>query len=231
MDLVHRRRSTDSCTHVERSARRRDNGGAVFVSGTRTNRFYNYFASLTALLLAVALAGCAPATSDVATGTTRSTRPATQRDATQPASVEAVFDPAQHRVDDVRTEAEQIIRQIAPPRVESVDTRGDTVGMAFDTTWVMEEGYRIQISASPTREDAENVAMRARERFPYDSVYVYFQAPWYKVRVGDFETREDAETKLREARQKGYREAFWVPTAVRVPRISQENASKPRSRE
>ena len=73
--------------------------------------------------------------------------------------------------------------------------------------------------------------MRARERFPYDSVYVYFQAPWYKVRVGDFETRNDAEAKLREARQKGYREAFWVPSDVRVPRIRRENATLPSSRE
>ena len=194
-------------------------------------RHHGFVAPLTALLTAIALVGCAPATSDVATGATRSTRPTSQRDATQPASVEAVFDPTQHRVDDVRAEAEQIIRQIAPPRVESIDSRVDTVGVALDTTWVMEEGYRIQISASPTREDAESVAMRARERFPYDSVYVYFQAPWYKVRVGDFETREDAESKLREARQKGYREAFWVPSEVRVPRISQETTSRPRSRE
>jgi len=186
---------------------------------------------LIAFLTAAVLVGCAPATSDVSSGPNRSPRAATHRDASQPASVESVFDPAQHRVDDVQAEAEQIIRQITPPRIESTTVSGDAIGIAFDTTWVVEEGYRIQISASPAREDAQNVAMRARERFPYDSVYVYFQAPWYKVRVGDFETRNDAEAKLREARQKGYREAFWVPSDVRVPRIRRENATLPSSRE
>jgi hypothetical protein len=143
-----------------------------------------------------------------------------------PASVDAVFDPAEHRSDDIRAEAERVIRDITAPHVDVEAAIVDTnLSVPTDTTWIAATGYRIQISVSPTRDQAEDIAEVARQRFPYDSVYVYFQAPWHKVRIGDLDSRQTAKEKMNEARQKGYREAFLVPSEIRVMEFIHEDGN------
>jgi len=126
------------------------------------------------------------------------------------------FDPARHRANDVRAEADQIVRGILPPPAAELVEPG-AVADSADTAFVeIEGGYRVQLAMPMTPEHAEAVAERARANFPRDSVYVIFQAPSRKIRVGDFRTYQEVKEKEAEARSKGYADAFWVPSRVRV---------------
>ena len=74
-------------------------------------------------------------------------------------------------------------------------------------------GFRVQIFASSTEENATRVASDAREVFT-DRVYVEYVAPYYKVRVGDYLTHEEVEPLKNKALSLGYRGAFIVETMV-----------------
>lgn len=74
-------------------------------------------------------------------------------------------------------------------------------------------GFRVQIFASSTEENAGRVASDAREVFD-DRVYVEYIAPYYKVRVGDYLTHEEVEPLKDKALSLGYRGAFIVETMV-----------------
>ena len=153
------------------------------------------------------LTACAPVSEESAATPDR--KPARAR----PAAASGVFNPAEHRADDVRAEVDQIIRNIAPLKEAREETTETFQEAASDTAGARLSGYRVQVFASTTRAQAEWAAGRARRRFPDDTVYIVFQAPWHKVRIGDYRTQRDAEEKLKEARSKGYREPFWVPPA------------------
>ncbi len=125
------------------------------------------------------------------------------------------FDPAEHGLGPLPEDVEHTIRSLRPPPAP-VDTPAVSSPAKRDTSWATANGYRIQIFTSTTRELAEAEALKARERFPADSVYILFQSPWHRVRVGDFPTRQEAEEKIVEAREKGYPDAFWVRSQIRV---------------
>ena len=126
------------------------------------------------------------------------------------------FDPAEHGPGPLPEDVEETIRSLRPPPAQ-VDTPAVVAAPAKrDTLWTTANGYRIQIFTSTTRELAEAEALKARERFPADSVYILFQSPWHRVRVGDFATRQEAEDKIVEAKEKGYPDAFWVRSQIRV---------------
>jgi hypothetical protein len=74
-------------------------------------------------------------------------------------------------------------------------------------------GFRVQIFASSTEENASRVASDAREMFT-DRIYVEYVSPYYKVRVGDYLTREEVEPLKNKALSLGYRGAFVVETMV-----------------
>ncbi|KPK73900.1 hypothetical protein AMJ87_00185 [candidate division WOR_3 bacterium SM23_60] len=74
-------------------------------------------------------------------------------------------------------------------------------------------GFRVQIFASSTEENASHVAADARKVFS-DRVYVEYVAPYYKVRVGDYLTNEEVEPLKDKALSLGYRGAFIVETMV-----------------
>ena len=74
-------------------------------------------------------------------------------------------------------------------------------------------GFRVQIFASSTEENATRVATDSRESFN-DRVYVEYVSPYYKVRVGDYLTHEEVEPLKNKALSLGYRGAFIVETMV-----------------
>ena len=204
--MVHRRLATHTRTDAERNICRQHRRGTHGLSAA------GIAAAGWVGLVALTLAACGPAASQTAPGNGRRVAGAPRRALT----AEEMFDPARHRADDVRAEAEQIIREIAPP---AVAPEREAAADTSDTSWVIiDGGYRVQLATSATREAALGAAERARTRFPSDLVYVIFQAPYHKVRVGDFRTRQEAKAKEIEARNKGYRQAFWVPSRVRVMR-------------
>jgi hypothetical protein len=74
-------------------------------------------------------------------------------------------------------------------------------------------GFRIQIFASSTGDNANRVASDARSVLT-EPVYVDYIAPYYKVRVGDCLTYEDAEVLKNRVLRQGYHGAFIVETMV-----------------
>lgn len=74
-------------------------------------------------------------------------------------------------------------------------------------------GFRIQIFASSTGENANRVASDARSVLT-ERVYVDYIAPYYKVRVGDCLTYEDAEAFKNKMLRQGYHGAFIVETMI-----------------
>ncbi len=74
-------------------------------------------------------------------------------------------------------------------------------------------GFRVQIFASSSRENAERIANNAQSSFG-DKVYVEPDNNLYKVRVGDFMIRDDAEKLKTQAIQLGFRGSFIVETMI-----------------
>ncbi len=74
-------------------------------------------------------------------------------------------------------------------------------------------GFRVQIFASSSRENAERIANNAKATFS-QGLYVEAEDNLFKVRIGDFITREDATQLKAKAAQLGFRGAFVVETMV-----------------
>lgn len=71
-------------------------------------------------------------------------------------------------------------------------------------------GWRVQIFASGTLENARKVAEEARWRFGDQQVYLAEAYPYYKVQVGNNLTRQDAERLRIRAQKLGYQGVFIV---------------------
>lgn len=74
-------------------------------------------------------------------------------------------------------------------------------------------GYRVQIFASSTQQNASRVAGDARTTFG-NAIYVDHVPPYYKVRVGNCLTKQEADVLKGKALQAGYRGAFVVETMI-----------------
>jgi hypothetical protein len=71
-------------------------------------------------------------------------------------------------------------------------------------------GWRVQIFASGTLENARKVAEEARWKFGDQQVYVADLDPYYKVQVGNNLTRQEADRLKKRAQGLGYQGAFIV---------------------
>lgn len=96
-----------------------------------------------------------------------------------------------------------------------------------DSVTVEEEvlqGFRIQIFASASIDEANSTRTSALQKLRVDSVYVVYDSPVYKVRVGDFPSRYDANQRLPLLIEKGFPDAWVVPDRIvqrkitRIPR-------------
>lgn len=86
-----------------------------------------------------------------------------------------------------------------------------------DSVGVEEEigqGFRIQIFASASIDEANASRAVAMRRTREDSVYVVYDPPVYKVRVGDYTSRLEASRKLSTFIDKGYPDAWIVADRV-----------------
>jgi len=82
------------------------------------------------------------------------------------------------------------------------------------------EGFRIQIFASASIDEANAARSLALQKLPEDSVYVVYDPPVYKVRVGDFPTRYDASQRLPSLIDRGYPDAWVVQDRILQRRIT-----------
>lgn len=77
-------------------------------------------------------------------------------------------------------------------------------------------GFRIQVmafSGNNSRNRAESERAAIKENFPYLSVYLTYNEPYFKIRVGNYYTRLDAYKDLK-AIQKTYPNAYIVPDKI-----------------
>lgn len=71
-------------------------------------------------------------------------------------------------------------------------------------------GWRVQIFASATLENARKVAEEARWKFGDQQVYIAESEPYYKVQVGNNLTRQDADNLKKRAKTLGYKGVFVI---------------------
>ena len=70
-------------------------------------------------------------------------------------------------------------------------------------------GWRVQIFASATPENARRVAEEARWKFGDQQVFIVEALPYYKVQVGSSLAKQDADRMKTRARSLGFEQA-WV---------------------
>ena len=81
---------------------------------------------------------------------------------------------------------------------------------------VFTPGWRVQIFASASMVNADELARVARTRFS-EPVYVEYEPPMYKVRVGDFFTKSAASSMKTRVHAEDYQDAFIVEAMVVRP--------------
>lgn len=74
-------------------------------------------------------------------------------------------------------------------------------------------GFRVQIFASSSRENAERISSDAQKSLA-DKIYVEAEENLFKVRLGDFVTREDADKLKARVVKLGFKGSFVVETMV-----------------
>ena len=82
------------------------------------------------------------------------------------------------------------------------------------------QGYRVQLFASETEQNANEAKKRAIFKFD-ERVYLIFQGAYYRLYVGDFVDRKDAEKLALEAQRKGFDGAWVVPARVNPNNVPQ----------
>ena len=98
-----------------------------------------------------------------------------------------------------------------------------------DSTVVVEEitqGFRVQIFASSSIDEANAAKAVAEEKAIRDSIYIVYDPPVYKVRVGDYATRFEANQHLTRLVNIGYPDAWVVADRVvqrRSVRVEKQN--------
>jgi hypothetical protein len=80
------------------------------------------------------------------------------------------------------------------------------------------QGFRIQIFATGSIDEANAMRQTAVQRLTEDSIYVVFDPPVYKVRVGDFHTRVEANQRLGVISAMGFADAWVVGDKITVRR-------------
>ena len=76
------------------------------------------------------------------------------------------------------------------------------------------QGFRIQVIASNSYDEAFAIRNTLNVDLPTQWVYMVYDAPTYKVRVGDYTNRADANIAVDGFIEKGFKGAWVVPDRV-----------------
>jgi cell division protein FtsN len=82
-----------------------------------------------------------------------------------------------------------------------------------DTTQIIVEGFRVQVLATRTRDNADQLRQTLAEGYA-EEIYIVFEAPNYKVRMGNFFDRKQAEKFRQTLVKKGYPSAWIIRTRI-----------------
>ena len=83
----------------------------------------------------------------------------------------------------------------------------------IDSTFIIVEGFRVQLLATRDRFSAEKFQSELEQVYN-KNIYIIFEAPNYKVRIGDFIDRERAEEFRKDLSNKGYPSAWIIRTKI-----------------
>jgi hypothetical protein len=114
---------------------------------------------------------------------------------------EKMFNPSEYDVEITEVQRQHRIEQ----ERAAAERQEDSV--VVESTFT--QGYRIQIFASGSIDEANAMRMTAVQKINEDSIYVVYDPPTYKVRIGDFPTRSEANQKLAAVVAQGFADA-WV---------------------
>ena len=84
----------------------------------------------------------------------------------------------------------------------------------IDSTYIVVEGFRVQLLATRDRFSAEKFQSEL-EQIYNKKIYIIFEAPNYKVRIGDFIDRERAEEFRKDLSNEGYSSAWIIRTKIK----------------
>ena len=82
-----------------------------------------------------------------------------------------------------------------------------------DMTQIIVEGFRVQVLATRTRENADQLRQTLAEGYA-EEIYIVFEAPNYKVRMGNFIDRRQAESLRQTLVKSGYPSAWIIRTRI-----------------
>ena len=82
-----------------------------------------------------------------------------------------------------------------------------------DMTQIIVEGFRVQVLATRTRENADQLRQTLAEGYA-EEIYIVFEAPNYKVRMGNFIDRRRAESLRQTLVKSGYPSAWIIRTRI-----------------
>ena len=95
----------------------------------------------------------------------------------------------------------------------SVDTEEVRAEGNPDSLQVIVEGFRVQVLATRTRENADRLRDELSVEYG-NNIYIVFEAPNYKVRIGNFIDRRKAEVLRQSLVNKGYPSAWIIRTRI-----------------
>jgi len=95
----------------------------------------------------------------------------------------------------------------------SVDTQAVKKVMTPDPEQVIVEGFRVQVLATRSRENADRLKDDLTPLYS-EEIYIVFEAPNYKVRIGNFIDRRHAEDLRQKLVNKGYPSSWIIRTRI-----------------
>ncbi|MEX1274737.1 MAG: SPOR domain-containing protein [Bacteroidota bacterium] len=149
---------------------------------------------------AVVLGSCAPTERARKDDVVPSSEAARQGRSPLP-TYESSFNPA-----DYDESVEEVLSSHAARR-QTIQEESGNDSLALEIEYL--QGFRIQIFATASIDEANAMRTTASQIVGGDSLYVVFDPPVYKVRLGDFTTRMDASKRLSTLVDRGFPDA-WV---------------------
>jgi len=120
---------------------------------------------------------------------------------------ESQFDPTTYN-----PEPKTLLSSERPPSSEPQET---AVALANPPIQELVQGFRVQIYASTSIDQAAERKQTAEELFPEEWFYLVYDPPTYKIRAGNFLTRFEADRFLKDLRNEGFIDSWIVPDKVR----------------
>jgi hypothetical protein len=105
-----------------------------------------------------------------------------------------------------------------------------TSDVPAQTTLELVPGFRVQVLSTTTIDELLAKKQAVEALFPTEWFYLEYDPPTYKIRAGNFLTRFEADRFAKQLSEKGYPDAWAVPTRVfkQPPPVVHETPTTPK---